>query len=154
MRLGNCYLFAIRRYRERGGWIVLRRSTKARYIIHAQWGAAGLDVGAEAIGLWAGLRRIVGPERGYLCWQRGRCMWRARIDALQIEEYLPPEWIDELLDRSRLARVFPAFAAIFRGHVRAETGEAPDSAEVIERTWPGGARRDELPKPRTYSGRT
>ena len=138
MRLGNCYLYAIRRYRERGGWIVLRRSTKARYIIHAQWGAAGLDVGAEPIGLWAGLRRIVGPDRGYLCWQRGRCMWRARIDALQIEEYLPPEWIDELLDRSRLARVFPAFAAIFRGHVRAETGEAPDSAEVIERTWPGG----------------
>lgn len=62
MRLGNCYLFAIRRYRERGGWIVLRRSTKARYIIHAQWGAAGLDVGAEPIGLWAGLRRIVGPS--------------------------------------------------------------------------------------------
>lgn len=81
-------------------------------------------------------------------------MWRARIDALQIEEYLPPEWIDALLDRSRLARVCPAFAAVFRGHVRAEEGEAPDSAEVIERTWPGGARRDELPKPRTYSGRT
>lgn len=70
------------------------------------------------------------------------------------EEYLPPEWIDALLDRSRLARAFPAFAAVFRGRVRAEEGEAPDSAEVIERTWPGGARRDEPPKPRTYSGRT
>lgn len=138
MRCGNCYCYAIRAYRRRGGWIVLRRSTKARWVIHAQWGAAGLDVGAEPIGLWAGLRRICGPDRGYLCWQRGRCLWRARIHALQIEEYLPPAWIDELLTRSRLARALPLFAAVFRGEVRAEVGESAESAEVIERTWPGG----------------
>ena len=137
MRIGNCYLYAIRAYRERGGWIVLRRSTKARFVIHAQWGAAGLEIGAEPIGLWAGLRRICGPDRGYLCWQRGRCLWRARIHAIQVEEYLPPAWIDDLLTRSRLARALPLFAAVFRGEVRAEAGEAAESAEVIERTWPG-----------------
>ena len=138
MRIGNCYCYAISTYRRRGGWIVLRRSTKARFVIHAQWGAAGLDVGAEPIGLWAGLRRICGPARGYLCWQRGRCLWRARIHAIQVEEYLPPAWIDALLTRSRLARALPLFAAVFRGEVRADAGETAESAEVIERTWPGG----------------
>lgn len=142
MRVGNCYLFAIRVYRARGGWIVLRRSVKARWVIHAQWGAAGLDVGATRIGLWAGLRKICVPDRGYLCWQRGRCLWRSRIHALQVEEYLPPAWVDALLERSRLARLLPLFAVVFRGRVRAEAGEAPDSAEVIDKTWPGHRASD------------
>ena len=138
MRFGNCYLFATRRYRERGGWIVLRRSTKARYIIHAQWGAAGLDVGAEPIGLWAGLRRIVGPSRGYLCWQRGRCLWRGRIDALQIEEYLPPPWVDRLITNHWLFRTFPLHAVVFFGWVRRGSGEEGRTHSLIERTWSGG----------------
>ncbi len=137
MRCGNCYCYAVRRYREAGGWIVLRRSVKARCVIHAQWAATGIERGAQPIGLWRGLRRIVGPDRGYLCWQRGRCMWRARIDALAIEEYVPPDWVEWVLERSRLARAFPVFAVLFRGRVRADRGETPESAEVIERTWPG-----------------
>jgi len=137
VRLGNCYLFAIRRYRERGGWIVLRRSTKARYIIHAQWGAAGLDVGAEPIGLWGGLRRICGPDRGYLCWQRGRCLWRARIHAIQVEEYLPPPWVDRLITNHWLFRTFPLHAVVFFGWVRRGSGEEGRTHNLIERTWSG-----------------
>lgn len=138
MICGNCYLYAIRRYRQSGGWIVLRRSVKARWIIHAQWAPAGIERGAEPIGLRAGLRRICGPDRGYLCWQRGRCVWRARISDLLIEEYIPPAWIDSLLSRSAWAQRLPVFGVLFRGEVRVEQGEAPESAEIIERTWPGG----------------
>lgn len=138
MRCGNCYLYAVRRYREAGGWIVLRRSVKARWVIHAQWAPSGIERGAEPIGLRAGLRRIVGPDRGYLCWQRGRCVWRARIHTLQVEEYLPPPWVDRLITNHWLFRTFPLHAVVFFGWVRRGSGEEGRTHSLIERTWSGG----------------
>lgn len=135
MIFGNCYIFAVKKYREHGGWILLRASVKARLIIHAQWGAAGIERDAQEIGLWDGLRKIVGPARGYLCWSAGRCVWRESISELAIEEYVPPAWADWLLERCALARWLPLHAVFFFGSVRRGKGETQRSAEIIEQTW-------------------
>lgn len=140
MLFGNCYTYALKRYRKNGGWIVLRRSTKAACVIHAQWGASGIERDAQEIELWVGLKKIIGPDRGYLCWSAGRCVWRDRIGELAIEEYVPPAWADWLLERCWLARLLPLHAILFFGSVRKGKGETPASAEIINRTWQG--RRD------------
>jgi len=54
--IGNCYTFALARYRRQGGWLVLRRSVKS-WVPHMQWGASGIERGAERLPSWcAGLR--------------------------------------------------------------------------------------------------
>ena len=40
--IGNCYTFALARYRRQGGWLVLRRSVKS-WVPHMQWGASALE---------------------------------------------------------------------------------------------------------------
>lgn len=137
MRRGNCYTFALARYRSSGGWLVLRRSAKT-WVPHMQWGAAGIEIDAQRLpSWWAGFRRIMGPERGYLIWNQTGCYWRARIHAIQIVEYLPPEWCNDLVNRYWLARMLPLHAVVFSGWVRAGSGEEHRTQTIIDRTWPG-----------------
>jgi hypothetical protein len=137
MRFGNCYTFALSHYARHGGWLVLRRSVKS-WVPHMQWGAAGLDLGAERLPTWwAGFRRIMGPRRGYLIWNRTGCYWRARISALQIIEYLPPEWVNRLTSRYRIAQILPVHAIAFFGWVRQGSGEQERTQTIINETWPG-----------------
>lgn len=136
MLIGNCYTFAIARYRRCGGWKVLRRSLKT-WVPHMQWGAAGLERGAEPVTWWEGFRRIMGPQRGYLVWNQTGCYWRAHISAIQIEEYLPPEWVNRLIARYWLFRILPLHAVVFFGWVRADSGEETRTQRLIDKTWPG-----------------
>ena len=136
MLFGNCYTFAISRYLKRGGWILFRPSAKT-WVIHTQWAAEGVERGAEVVTFREGWRRITGPRKGYLCWQRGRCVWRARIHALQIEEYLPPRWVNRLISRYRICRILPLHAIAFFGWERADSGEEDGTHQIIEKTWPG-----------------
>lgn len=137
MRFGNCYTYALSRYRRDGGWLVLRRSAKS-WVPHMQWGASGLDRGAvPMVSWWAGFRKIMGPERGYLIWNRTGCYWRARISAISIVEYLPPEWCNRLVTRYWLARILPVHAIAFFGWVRSGDGEERRTQTIIDETWPG-----------------
>jgi hypothetical protein len=137
MRFGNCYTYALARYRRDGGWLVLRRSAKT-WVPHMQWGAAGLDTGAEPLpSWWAGFRRIMGPDRGYLIWNQTGCYWRARISAIAIVEYLPPEWCNRLVTRYWLFRTLPVHAIVFSGWVRSGDGEEHRTQSIIDQTWPG-----------------
>lgn len=136
MRFGNCYTFALGQYRKHGGWLVLRRSVKS-WVPHMQWGASGLELGAERLPSWrAGFRKIMGPDRGYLIWNRSGCYWRARISALQIIEYLPPEWVNRLTSRYRIAQILPVHAIAFFGWVRQGSGEQHRTQTIIDETWP------------------
>jgi hypothetical protein len=136
MRFGNCYTFALAQHRRHGGWLVLRRSVKS-WVPHMQWGASGLEKGAEPLpSWWAGFRRIMGPQRGYLVWNRSGCYWRARISALQIVEYLPPAWANRLVSEYRLFRVLPLHVIVFFGWVRSGTGEQDRTQTIIDDTWP------------------
>jgi len=63
--------------------------------------------------------------------------WRARIHALQIEEYLPPPWVDRLITNHWLFRTFPLHAVVFFGWVRRGSGEEGRTHNLIERTWSG-----------------
>lgn len=137
MRFGNCYTFALARYRRQGGWLVLRRSVKS-WVPHLQWAAAGIERGAEPLpSWWVGFRKIMGADRGYLVWSRSGIYWRARIHALQIEEYLPPPWVDRLITRYWLFRTFPLHAVVFSGWVRRGSGEEGRTHNLIEWTWSG-----------------
>ena len=143
MLVGNCYTFAVTRYVRDGGWIVLRRSVKF-WGPHMQWGAAGLEMGAEPMpSWWAGLKRIMGPDRGYLLWSRKGSYWRPRIHALQIVEYLPPPWIDHLISNYWIFRKVPLHALVFVGWVRAGEGEQSTTQHIIDKTWPGRVRSGE-----------
>ena len=138
MKWGNCYTFALAQRRRFGGWLVLRRSIKS-WVPHMQWAPEGIERGAESMpSWWAGLRRIMGPDRGYLIWSEVGVYWRPRISALAIVEYLPPPWVDRLISRYRVARLFPVHAIVFRGWMRAGEGEEGRTHQIIERTWPGG----------------
>jgi hypothetical protein len=137
MRFGNCYTFAIRQYLKHGGWLILRRSIKAEWVPHMQWAAAGLEVGAERMpSWWAGFRKAMGPDRGYLLWNRSGCYWRARVSSIQIVEYLPPPWVDRLLTNYRLFRIAPWPALVFFGWVRSGEGEQDRTQTIIDDTWP------------------
>jgi hypothetical protein len=135
VRFGNCYTFAIQQYLKHGGWLVLRRSVKAR-IPHMQWGAAGIEKGAEPICWTRGLVRCMGPERGYLIWSTKGCYWRPRINRLQIVEYLPPEWCNRWAERWLLFRILPLHVIVFFGWVRAGEGEQDKTQTIIDETWP------------------
>lgn len=143
MRFGNCYTFALRRHRRMGGWKVLRRSVKAQ-VPHMQWGAAGLERGAEKMpSWWAGFRKIMGPSRGYLLWNTSGCYWRERIHGAQIVEYLPPPWVDWLGEHCWPLRMLPLHAVVFWGWVRVGEGEQLRTQTIIDKTWPGSRRADD-----------
>ena len=138
MRFGNCYTFALAQRKRSGGWLGLRRSIKS-WVPHMQWAPEGIEGGATLMpSWWAGFRKIMGPDRGYLIWQKGRVYWRARIHALQIEEYLPPPWVDRLITNHWLFRTFPLHAVVFFGWVWRGSGEEVRTHSLIERTWSGG----------------
>lgn len=134
MRIGNCYTWTIPHYRKRGGWIVVRASLKT-WTPHMQW-APLLPSGAEQVTLLEAIRRVLGPRRGYAFWSRGLCYWVARIDGVQIMEYLPPDWIDWSMKHIHFCRTFPVHAVAFSGRVRSDCGEEERVKELIRRHWP------------------
>lgn len=134
MRIGNCYLWAIRHYRKHGGWIVVRASLKT-WTPHMQW-APLLPRGVERVTLPEAIRRVLGRRRGYAFWSCGLLYWRARIDDAQIIEYLPPAWIDWSMKHIWLCRIFPVHAVVFFGWVRSDCGEKERTKELIRRHWP------------------
>jgi len=136
MKFGNCYTFTVVEYRRYGGWMILRRSVKS-WVPHMQWGSSGSVSGATRMpSWWAGFRKIMGPDRGYLLWNSTGVYWRARINALSITEYLPPPWVDYLISNYLLFRIFPLHALVFFGWVRRGEGEQTRTQNIIDRTWP------------------
>lgn len=123
MRVGNCYIFALREYHRRGGWIIVRKSVKT-WVPHMMYARSAASVwNMRRVSFLGGLRRIYGPERGYLMSMGTGWRWTPSVEKCEIEEYLPPEWIDRLVRRYKVIRMAPVMAILFRGYVRRGIGE-------------------------------
>jgi hypothetical protein len=123
MRIGNCYIFALRERRRRGGWIIVRKSVKT-WVPHMQYTQSAATVwGMERVPFREGFRRLYGPERGYILSMGNGWHWAPSIEQCVIEEYLPPEWVNRAVRQYRVAQLFPVMAILFRGYVRRGVGE-------------------------------